>query len=84
MEEVKLKRKGTLVKNEIGELVLINEANEAFKVDEVVAYVWSICDGKTLNEVVDAFAELSNVPADDVREPLTSLIDKLKSVSLVE
>jgi len=84
MEEVKLKRKGTLFKNEEGELVLVNEENEAFKVDEVVAYIWSICDGKTVGEVVDAFAELSNVSAEDVRDPLTNLIDKLKSVSLIE
>lgn len=84
MEETRLKRKGTLFKDETGALVLVNEENEAFRVDEVVAYIWSICDGKTLNEIADEFAEMSSVPVEDVREPLTNLIDKLKSVSLIE
>ena len=84
MEEPKLRRKGALLKNEEGELVLVNESNQAYKVDEVVAYIWSICDGKTLNEVVDTFAEASNVSVEEIREPLTNLIDKLKSASLVE
>jgi len=84
MEQATLKRKGTLFKDEKGDLLLINEANEAYKVDEVVAYIWSICDGKTLTEVVAAFAELSNVPAEDIEEPLTTLIEKLKSASLIE
>lgn len=84
MEETRLKRKGTLFKDETGALVLVNEENEAFKVDEVVAYIWSICDGKTINEIADEFAEMSSVPVEDVREPLTNLIDKLKQVSLIE
>lgn len=84
MEEPKLKRKGTLFKDEEGSLVLVNEENEAFKVDEIVAYIWSICDGKTVGEVVNEFAEVSKVPIEEVREPVLGLIDKLRTVSLIE
>jgi len=84
MEEVKLKRKGTLFKDESGDLVLVNEENQAFRVDEVVAYIWSICDGKTVNEVVTEFARLSDVNIDEVRSPLMDLIERLRSASLIE
>lgn len=83
MQEARLKRKGALVR-ESGSIILVNEENKAFGVDEVVAYIWSICDGKTIEEVVDEFSEASNIPADELREPITNLINKLKSVSLLE
>ncbi len=84
MEEVRLKRKGELFKDEEGNLVLINEANEAYKVDEVVAYIWSICDGKTFEEVVIEFADLSETSVDEIKTPLLDLINRLKSASLIE
>jgi hypothetical protein len=84
MEEVKLKRKGELFRDEEGNLVLVNEANEAYRVDEIVAYVWSICDGKTVDEVVTEFSNLSETSIEEVREPLIDLINRLKAASLIE
>ncbi|MCL7387027.1 MAG: PqqD family protein [Thaumarchaeota archaeon] len=84
MEEVKLKRKGELFRDEEGNLVLVNEANEAYRVDEIVAYVWSICDGKTIDEVVTEFSNLSETSIEEVREPLIDLINRLKAASLIE
>ncbi len=84
MEEVKLKRRGELFKDEEGNLVLVNEANEAYRVDEIVAYVWSICEGKTFDEVVTEFSNLSETSIEEVREPLLDLINRLKAASLVE
>lgn len=84
MEEVKLKRKGELFRDEEGNLVLVNEANEAYRVDEIVAYVWSICDGKTINEVITEFSNLSETSVEEVREPLIDLINRLKAASLIE
>mgnify|MGYP003876337415 CR=1 FL=1 len=83
MEEAKLKRKGALVR-ESGSIILVNEEDKAFGVDEVVAYIWSISDGKTVSEVIDQFSEVSNIPTEEVREPIINLINKLKSVSLLE
>jgi len=78
MEEVRLKRKGELFKDEEGNLILVNEANEAY------AYIWSICDGKTIEEVVTEFADLSETSIDEIKAPLLDLINRLKSASLVE
>ncbi len=84
MEQVRLKRKGELFKDEEGNLLLVNDSNEAYKVDEVVAYVWSICDGKTVEEVVTEFADLSETSIEEIKTPLLDLIDRLKTASLVE
>lgn len=84
MEEVKLKRKGELFKDEEGNLLLVNEANEAYRVDEVVAYVWSICDGKTVDEVVTEFSNLSETSVEEIRAPLLDLINRLRAASLIE
>jgi len=84
MEQVRLRRKGNLFKDETGNLILVNEENEAYRVDEVVAYVWSICDGKTVEEVITEFANLSETDVEELREPIIDLINRLKSASLVE
>ncbi|MEM1583977.1 MAG: PqqD family protein [Nitrososphaerota archaeon] len=84
MEEVKFKRKGELVKDDEGNLLLVNELNEAYRVDEVVAYIWSICDGKTFNEVAVELASQGEVDIEEVKPPLQDLILKLRSASLIE
>ncbi|MCD6235525.1 MAG: PqqD family protein [Thaumarchaeota archaeon] len=84
MEQAKLKRRGNLFKDETGTLVLVNDNNEAYRVDEIVAYIWSICDGKTVEEVVTEFADLSETSVEELREPVMDLINRLKSASLVE
>jgi len=84
MEQARLRRKGNLFKDETGNLILVNEDNEAYRVDEVVAYVWSICDGKTVEEVITEFANLSETDVEELREPIIDLINRLKSASLVE
>lgn len=84
MEEVRLKRKGNLFKDEDGTLVLVNEDNEAYRVDEVVAYIWTICDGKTVTEVINEFATVSETDVEEIREPLLDLINKLKGAALLE
>ncbi|MEM2016079.1 MAG: PqqD family protein [Nitrososphaerota archaeon] len=84
MEEVKFKRKGELVKDDEGNLLLVNELNEAYRVDEIVAYIWSICDGKTFNEVAVELASQGEVDIEEVKPPLQDLILKLRSASLIE
>lgn len=84
MEEVKFKRKGELVKDEEGNLLLVNELNEAYRVDEIVAYIWSMCDGKTFNEVATELATQGEVDVEEVKPPLQDLLSKLRSASLIE
>jgi hypothetical protein len=84
MEEVKFKRKGELLKDEEGNLLLVNELNEAYRVDEIVSYILSICEGKTFDEVASELASQGEVDVEEVKPPLQDLISKLKSASLIE
>ncbi|MCX8188003.1 MAG: PqqD family protein [Nitrososphaeria archaeon] len=84
MEEVRLKRRGNLFKDEDGTLVLVNDDNEAYKVDEVVAYIWSICDGKTETEVINEFASISETGIEEIRDPLLDLLKRLRAAALIE
>jgi len=86
MEGVKFKRKGELLKDEEGNLLLVNELNEAYRVDEIVAYIWSICEGKTFDEVASELASQGEVEVEveEVKPPLQDLISKLRSASLIE
>ncbi|MEM4667714.1 MAG: PqqD family protein [Nitrososphaerota archaeon] len=84
MEEIRYKRKGELFRDEEGNLLLVNESNEAYRVDEIVAYIWTICDGKTFDEVAQEIASQGDVDVEEVKPPLQDLIDKLKAASLLE
>lgn len=61
MEEEKLFKKGSAAKAEDGSLALVNEKNEAFKVDEAVMGIWSSCDGISFNQLVTAIAEAAKM-----------------------
>jgi len=84
MEEIRYKRRGELFRDEEGNLLLVNESNEAYRVDEIVAYIWTICDGKTFDEVAQEIASQGDVDVEEVKPPLQDLIDKLKAASLLE
>ncbi|PUA31520.1 MAG: hypothetical protein B9J98_06115 [Candidatus Terraquivivens tikiterensis] len=84
MEEVRIARKGGVVRDEEGKLLLVNEDNEAYIASEMVVYIWNACDGKTLDELTKEIAEAVNRDAGEVKEALSELIGKLKEAKLVE
>jgi len=80
----KYHRKGRIEREEDGTLVLINDQNQGYIVDEAIAYVWVECDGKTEDELVDTFSQGVDVDKEDLRKDIRVIIDKLKEVNLVE
>lgn len=84
MEEARMARKGVVMKDEEGRLLLVNEDNEAYIVSEMVVAIWDRCDGKTLNELANELAEAIGRDVVEVREALSELIGKLKEAKLVE
>jgi hypothetical protein len=83
-EQAKYHRKGRIQREEDGTLVLINEENQGYIVDEAVAYVWAECDGKSEDELVDTFSQGVDVDREDLRKDIRVIISKLKEVNLVE
>jgi len=84
MEKEKLKRKGKAVRTEKGEIALVNEENQGFRVDEIAAAVWQFCDGKSEEEVVDEIASKAKAEKERVKPLISEVVSKLKSVKLIE
>lgn len=76
-------RKGLVMRDEEGRLLLVNEDNEAYIVSELVVAIWDRCDGKTLSEVVSEFAEAIGRDEEEVREAISELVGKLKEAKLL-
>jgi len=82
----KLKRKGRIVVGEDESIVLVNEENKGYRVDEVIASIWYECDGKTIDELIDIFTE--GVEEKEEKEVIGNnirlIVSKLQEVKLVE
>jgi len=81
---IMLKRKGKLMQDSENNLVLVNEKDKGYRVDEVVAVIWSKADGKTLENLVKEIAEETQLDEAELRPHIEMIINKLKEVDLVE
>ncbi len=77
-------KKGKLAKTEDDKLVLVNDKNQAFVVDQAVIGIWKMLDGnKTVNEVVQEVAKGTDAMPEQLSPQITAIVDKLKEVGLV-
>lgn len=83
-EQRRLTRKGSAGRAVDGSLVLVNENDQAFKVNEAIVMVWQMCDGKTLEELFEEVSMATGIDIEDLKEPITDIVAKLKQVNLVE
>lgn len=79
-----MKRKGVLTRNREGSLILVNEDKKGYKVDEIVAVIWSKCDGKTIDTLTKEIAGEAKIDENELRPHIKNIIDKLKEAKLVE
>jgi len=82
--EKPLRRKGRLVQGEGGAIILINEKNEGYRVNEIIAFIWYECEGKTENELVDLLSDMVDLEKETIRKDVHEILSKLKEVELVE
>ncbi|MFQ6086129.1 MAG: PqqD family protein [Candidatus Bathyarchaeia archaeon] len=83
MSSRKLVKKGSAKRDKEGNLLLVNEEGQAYRVDETAATVWKACEGKTLEELLAEIASSTEREPDDLRGPLENLISSLKEAKLV-
>jgi len=81
---MQMKRKGKLAKNEEGSLILINEENKGYRVDEVVAAIWSRCDGKSVDGLTREIAEETKLSEEELKPQIERIVGKLKEAKLIE
>jgi hypothetical protein len=82
-------KKGSLVKTQKGELAIKADENRAYKVDEVVAVVWNMCDGKRdkkqiAGELLKSSGESGQENEKKVSDAVSQVLDKLGELGLVQ
>jgi len=69
---------GSLVKQEDGSMVLANEHNQGFMVNQAIIDFWKSCNGKRkITELVDIFAQQTGLQRNQVEKEVTQLVMQL-------
>ncbi|MEX0656202.1 MAG: PqqD family peptide modification chaperone [Nitrosopumilaceae archaeon] len=69
---------GSLIKQEDGSMVLANEHNQGFMVNQAIIDFWKSCNGKRkITELVDIFAQQTGLQRTQVEKEVIQLIKQL-------
>ncbi len=75
---------GKLVKQEDGSLVLANEHDQGFMVNEAIIDFWKSCNGKRkVTELVDVFAQQTGLQRTQVEKEVMQLLKQLNDGGLI-
>lgn len=75
---------GSLVQQEDGSMVLANEHNQGFMVNQAIIDFWKSCNGKRkITELVDVFAQTTGLQRSQVEKEVIQLIGQLRDGGLV-
>ena len=75
---------GSLVQQEDGSMVLANEHNQGFMVNQAIVDFWKSCNGKRkITELVDVFAQTTGLQRSQVEKEVIQLISQLRDGGLV-
>jgi len=75
---------GKLVKQEDGSMVLANEHDQGFMVNQAIIDFWKSCNGKRkITELVDIFAQQTGLQRNQVEKEVMQLIKQLSDGGLI-
>ena len=75
---------GKLVKQEDGSMVLANEHDQGFMVNQAIIDFWKSCNGKRkITELVDIFAQQTGLQRNQVEKEVMQLIKQLNDGGLI-
>lgn len=75
---------GSLIQQEDGGMVLANEHNQGFMVNQAIIDFWKSCNGKRkITELVDIFAQKTGLQRSQVEKEVIQLIGQLRDGGLV-
>ncbi|MGD1835324.1 MAG: PqqD family peptide modification chaperone [Nitrososphaeraceae archaeon] len=79
------KKVGTNSTTEDGSLVLFNENQKSFMVNDAILRFWESCDGtKTITELADDFSKKLGIPRQQVEQEVVQLIEQLLEAELIK
>lgn len=79
----RLVKVGELAETPEGRKALVNEAGEAYLVQESTIVVWDSFDRKTVEEVTQELAIASGKNPEEFREPIQEIAKELQNVDLL-
>ena len=75
---------GSVVKQEDGSLVLMNEHEQGFMVNQAIIDFWKLCNGqRRITDLVDAFAQMMGLQRGQVEKEVIQLMQQLRDGGLV-
>lgn len=84
-EKSKPLKVGRFAKQEDGSLIIVNDKDQGFMVNEAIIEFWNTCDGtKTINQLTDQFSEKLGMPRQQVEQEVVQLVQQLLEAELLK
>ncbi|MEM0384186.1 MAG: PqqD family protein [Candidatus Caldarchaeum sp.] len=83
VEEKRLTKKGWVSQTPEGELLLVNENGDAYRVNEAVVAVWNLFEDRTVADVVAEIANQISREPTEIRDSIEQLAVKLMDAGLI-
>jgi metal-sulfur cluster biosynthetic enzyme len=84
-EKSKPMKIGKFAKQDDGSLILANDKDQGFMVNEAIVEFWNACDGtKTINEITDQFSAKLGMPRQQVEQEAVQLLQQLLEAELLK
>src|SRR5919198_4810337 len=84
-EKSKPLKVGRFAKQEDGSLILANDKDQGFMVNEAIVEFWNSCDGtKTMNQLTDQFSSKLGMPRQQVEQEAVQLVQQLLEAELLK
>ena len=75
---------GKMVQQEDGSIVLVNEHDQGFMVNQAIIDFWKCCNGRRrMTELVDVFAQQTGMQRGQVEKEVTQLVQQLRDGGLI-
>jgi len=76
---------GRFAKQEDGSMMLVNDKDQGFMVNEAIVEFWNTCDGnKTINQLTDQFSAKLGMPRQQVEQEVVQLVQQLLEAELLK
>jgi metal-sulfur cluster biosynthetic enzyme len=84
-EKSKPMKMGRFSKQDDGSLMLANEKDQGFMVNDAIVEFWNACDGtKTINQITDLFSAKLGLPRQQVEQEAVQLLQQLLEAELLK
>jgi metal-sulfur cluster biosynthetic enzyme len=84
-EKSKPMKIGKFTKQDDGSLILANDKDQGFMVNEAIVEFWNACDGtKTINQITDQFSVKLGMPRQQVEQEAVQLLQQLLEAELLK